>query len=117
GDDWLKNFITEDSTFNSLNFDPLNPGLYQQTIIEQSSIVCATNPDLAEFARRGGKLILWHGTEDMAIATNNSVDYYNSVVATLGQRKVDKFMRFYTIAGFGHGQGAFNATFDAVAAL
>lgn len=117
GDDWLKNFITEDSTFNSLNFDPLNPGPYQQIIIDESSIVGATNPDLSEFARRGGKLIHAHGTEDMAIATNNSVDYYNSVVATLGQRKVDRFMRFYTIAGFGHGQGAFNATFDAVGAL
>lgn len=117
GDDWLKNFITEDSNFNSLNFDPLNPGLYQQTIVDQSSIVGATDPDLSEFARRGGKLILWHGTEDMAIATNNSVDYYSSVVAMLGQRKVDKFMRFYLVAGFGHGQGAFNANWDSIGTL
>jgi feruloyl esterase len=117
GDDWLKNFITMDSSFNSLNFDPLNPGQWEQTIVEQSNIVGATNPDLLAYVQRGGKLILSHGTEDMAIATNNSLYYYNSVVGLLGQRWVDSFFRFYTIAGFGHGQGAFNATYDGLGAL
>jgi len=117
GDDWLKNFITGDSTFNSLQFDPLNPGPYKQTIVDQSFIVGATNPDLSGFKRRGGKLILTHGTEDMAIATNNTVDYYKNVVAKFGQRAVDQFMRFYLVAGFGHFQGAFNLSIDALGAL
>src|SRR4051794_21300530 len=38
GDDWLKNFITGDATFNSLNFDPVNPGPYEQIIIAESMI-------------------------------------------------------------------------------
>ena len=57
------------------------------------------------------------GTEDMAIATNNSVDYYQNVVALLGQRNVDDFMRFYLIAGFGHFQGAFTLAFDGIGTL
>jgi hypothetical protein len=62
----------------------------------------AINPDLGPFKARGGKLILYHGWEDPAIPALNTVDYYQSVIARMGQRNVDPFLRLYMIPGMQH---------------
>src|ERR1035438_246052 len=45
----------------------------------------ATDPDLTAFRERGGKLILFHGWSDPAIAAESTINYYESVVAKLGR--------------------------------
>lgn len=52
-----------------------------------SGVLNATNPVLKEFFGHGGKLILYHGWNDGAIAPQNTINYYNSVTAALGDRK------------------------------
>ena len=59
----------------------------------------ARTPDLRAFKRRGGKLIIYHGGGDQPGA---SVDYYRKVVALLGDRAVDEFLRLYVVPGMGH---------------
>jgi feruloyl esterase len=44
-------------------------------------ILSAVNPDLRAFRARGGKLIQLHGWGDQLISPQNSVDYYESVLA------------------------------------
>jgi hypothetical protein len=39
----------------------------------------ATDPDLSAFARRGGKLLMWHGWSDPDISPLNSVAYAQAV--------------------------------------
>ncbi len=58
-----------------------------------------------------------HGTADDFITPHNSIAYYKRQVAQFGQSRLDSFMRFYMIPGFGHGFGAFNAKFDSLGAL
>ena len=41
----------------------------------------ADNPDLARFAARNGKLILWHGWADPALNALETIDYYDKVRA------------------------------------
>jgi hypothetical protein len=41
--------------------------------------VNATNPDLRTFRAHGGKLIVYHGWGDAAVAPQNSIDYYHQV--------------------------------------
>jgi feruloyl esterase len=41
----------------------------------------ATNPDLSPFAKRGGKLILWHGWADPALTPLASIRYHEQVYA------------------------------------
>ncbi len=61
------------------------------------------NPDLSAFEARGGKLLLWQGTNDEVIPVQGTMQYYDSVVRKLGSlARVQKFYRFYVVPGAGH---------------
>jgi hypothetical protein len=62
----------------------------------------ATDPDLAPFAHRGGKLILYHGWSDAAIPPLSTVNYYKRVVARLGRAETNNFVRLYMVPGMQH---------------
>lgn len=71
----------------------------------------ATDPDLRAFEKRGGKLILYHGWSDAGLPPLGTVEYYRSVIARLGQQRVDGFVRTYMVPGMQHcggGPGADN---------
>jgi hypothetical protein len=84
--------------FRTFNFDHDVAFLDEQV----GPIRNATNPDLTPFKDRGGKLILYHGWSDAAIAPLSSVNYYTSVVSTMGQKHVDDFVRLYMVPGMQH---------------
>jgi hypothetical protein len=117
GDQWVKYFITRIATFNSLTFDPLNPGAYQAQVQQVSAASDATNPDLSAFIAKGGKAIITHGLADEIVSTDSSVDYYNALVQKFGQASVDSFVRFYLMPGVGHGTGPFLPQVDSLGAL
>jgi feruloyl esterase len=67
----------------------------------------ANDPNLSGFQRRGGKLILYHGWSDAAIAPTATVDYYQRVVAKMGAAQSVQFMRLFMVPGMEHcGGGA-----------
>ncbi len=70
-----------------------------------ASALNASDPDLRPFKARGGKLIVYHGWNDPAISALNTVNYYDSVIAKMGQRDVDSFARFYMVPGMQHCDG------------
>jgi feruloyl esterase len=57
------------------------------------------------------------GSIDDSITSHNTLNYYSRLVARFGQAALDSFVRFYSIPGFGHGNGVFNAKFDSLGAL
>jgi hypothetical protein len=63
----------------------------------------ATNPDLSAFYKHGGKLILTIGTMDNAASPGAQLDYYQSIIDKMGQKKIDKFARLYVVPQGGHG--------------
>ncbi len=65
-------------------------------------ILNATDPNLKAFRARGGKLILYHGWNDAALPPLNTINYYQSVVANLGQRESSTFMRLFMVPGMQH---------------
>jgi len=82
--DWVRNFITKNPNLAPLSFDIYNPGVYQQTLIDQSSIVGAYSSDLSAFRARGGKVILLQGLMDTAVSPNATIDWCprNSALVT-----------------------------------
>jgi tannase/feruloyl esterase len=79
-------------------------------------ILSAVDPDLRLFAERGGKLILYHGWDD-ALAPQNTVNYYESVVTTIG-KQADTVVRLFMIPRVAHcGGGSGTDQFNALAAL
>ena len=117
GDQWVKFFVTRSEAFDSLAFDPLDPGMYTARVAEVSAITDALDADLRPFLSRGGRLVLLHGLADEVISPNSTIDYYRRVVATVGQGAVDAGVRFYTVPGMGHGTGVFIPNWDSLAAL
>lgn len=67
-----------------------------------ASALNAIDADLKAFKARGGKLILYHGWDDPAIPAINTVNYYQSVIANMGQRDADSFVRLYMVPGMQH---------------
>ena len=67
-----------------------------------AKILNATDPNLKAFKARGGKLIIYHGWDDPAISSLNTVDYYNSVAKTMGAQETDSFMRVFMVPGMQH---------------
>lgn len=117
GDQWVKFFVTRMAGFDSLGFDPLAPGPYTARVADVSAITDATDPDLRPFLSRGGRLILLHGLADEVISPNSTIDYFQRLIATVGQSAVDQGVRFYTVPGMGHGTGVFIPNWDSLAAL
>ena len=62
----------------------------------------ATNPDLAPFASRGGKLILWHGWADPQVSPLDTLAYHEAVEAHMGKARTESFTRLYMLPGVYH---------------
>jgi len=67
-----------------------------------AGILNSTDPDVSRFRARGGKLILYHGWSDAAIAPLNAIDYYQSVVARAGASESRGFVRLFMVPGMQH---------------
>jgi tannase/feruloyl esterase len=65
-------------------------------------ILNATNPNLAVFSARGGKLILYHGWSDAAISPLNTINYYDSVLDAMSSGRAESFVRLYMVPGMQH---------------
>jgi hypothetical protein len=62
----------------------------------------ATDPNLAAFEARGGKLVLYHGWNDPAISALSTIGYYDSVASALGRQRAEGFVRLYMAPGMQH---------------
>lgn len=65
-----------------------------------ATVLNATDPNLDAFQKSAGKLILYHGWADAAIAPQSSIDYYKRVVAHSGSTQ--EFVRLYMVPGLQH---------------
>ena len=61
--------------------------------------VNASNPDISEYARRGGKLILSGGWNNALVPAGAVLDYYNRVDATIGRENTRRAVRLYMVPG------------------
>jgi len=109
GTDWVLNFVlnttAEIDWFAEFDYsvvqlgDSLNPGHAN-----------ADNFDMSPFAKRGGKLIHYHGLSDGLIPTGSSTYFHNQVLATLIPKGVNvpEFYKFYLVPGMEHCQASVN---------
>jgi len=70
----------------------------------------STDPDLKPFLKRGGKLILYHGWNDPAISSLNTIEYYDAMRKATGSKLADASVRLFMIPGMQHCDGGPGAT-------
>jgi feruloyl esterase len=62
------------------------------------------DPDLSAFARRGGRMITWHGLADQLIPAGGTINYYHRVAERKGSlAAVQDFWKLYLVPAAGHG--------------
>jgi feruloyl esterase len=78
----------------------------------------ADNPMLSAFARRGGKMIVYHGASDPVFSINDTLRWADRLQHNLGLATANQVARVFAVPGMGHCQGG-PATdqFDALGAL
>jgi feruloyl esterase len=80
------------------------------------------NPNLSTYAKRGGKVIIYHGWADPLIPTDTTVAYVEDVYHTMGYSNANAMMRAFFVPGMGHCGNALGGyggpdTFDMVTPL
>jgi feruloyl esterase len=103
-----------DPSYDIMTFDPerdmarLSSGLAQH--------VHQQNPDITAFAKRGGKLLLWHGFNDPGPSPLSTIEYFDAVKAT-APSAIDS-VRLFLAPGVLHcGGGAGPDQFDSLTAI
>ncbi|MES2294933.1 MAG: tannase/feruloyl esterase family alpha/beta hydrolase [Pseudomonadota bacterium] len=114
GDTMARDMVVRDTASDSLTFDQ-NRNATQ--LAEVSRVIDGSSDDITAFQKRGGKLLMMHGTIDMAVSPYNSVEYYERLKKRYGEAELKKFVRFYMAPGFGHGYGSFIVGWDSLGAL
>ena len=103
GTQFFKNAVYNDQAWD---FKTLNPDrdtkVVDDTLAQRMN---ATDPDLSAFKKRGGKLIMYHGWSDAAIAPVNAINYYKSVLAKMGEKDSKTFVRLFMAPGMQHCAG------------
>lgn len=117
-DEWVRYFVTRNSSFNSLSLDPSNLGPWQARVDQLSLRQDVNQTDLSDFAANGGKILMAHGTSDQLVSTRATADYYRRVQQDMGMGRTRHFMRYYEIPGYAHAASTvFNAAWDSLTAL
>jgi feruloyl esterase len=108
--------VHQDPKWDYQKFDPAKDiGQADKTIAKTWN---STEPDLSPFFSHSGKLLMYHGWADPGIPPRNSINYYTSVVETVGAAKAADEIRLFMVPGMGHCRGGDGTdTFDPVAAL
>ena len=101
--------------YKTMNFD----SDIERTAQIEKGDVNALDPNLKAFFTHGGKMIHYHGWADQQIPSGSSVEYYQSVLDTMGGiGKVKDNYRLFMVPGMGHcGGGDGPTSFDMLSAL
>lgn len=117
-DQWVRYFVTRDPQFDSLSLDPQNPGAWAARIQQLTKLQDINSTNLSAFSKRGGKLLMAHGSADVLVSTRATEQYWLRLQQTMGAAAVQGFARYYEVPGYGHAAStSFNANWDSLAAL
>lgn len=110
-------FLMRDLSANPLDY--VEGGALNQRREQLAEWLDSTDPDLSRFCERGGKMIVTIGTNDTLASPGAQLDYFQSVLDTMGRATVDSFARFYVLPQTDHGlsgrSAATNGDGDSVA--
>ena len=116
-DHFMRFAVARDAAFDHLSLSLSHPGSLTGRL-KALSALDQVDTVLTGFAERGGKLLIVHGTDDMLISPRGTEEYVRNLKAAMGEARVDSFLRYYEIPGFGHSASTiYNAALDQLSAM
>jgi len=109
GTDGVTGFMLQDVAGNPLDYDVRQHGARHAQI---ATWLDSTQSDLSRFAADGSKLIVIVGTDDTIAPSGEQLNYYQSLLDTMGRAQVDAFARLYVLPQTGHGLSGMSAAID-----
>ena len=99
GEQVVQYVLTQDPTFDPLKFDIDHLERFEAHMRESSQ---ADTADLVMdgFARKGGKLLILQGTDDMQVSPRATEAYYAQLRKSLGPAALERVARYYEVPGF-----------------
>ncbi|HEV7595803.1 MAG TPA: tannase/feruloyl esterase family alpha/beta hydrolase [Gemmatimonadaceae bacterium] len=97
-------FVTEGAKYFLFSDSTWDYSRYKGSLVKDSkrwvAMLDADNPDLSRFAKRKGKLVLWHGWSDPGLNPLATVDYYKQVLAR--DPRAGEYVRLFMAPGVLH---------------
>jgi len=109
----IRYFDQQDPNSTTVGFDYRQ---WQPRVEEISRVYDATNPDIDDFLRHRGKLLIVQGTTDMLVTDTTTTQYVERLNARYGEH-LRRSARYYVMPGFGHAGGTFTMAWDSLSAL
>ncbi len=94
-------FVFHDPNWDYKTFTPDFSADVDRADAPENLPMNATDPNIAPFIDRGGKLIMMGGWND-DLGPGNNVNYYESVVRTIGAAKARNGIRLFMVPGMAH---------------
>ena len=113
---WLK-YMAFDTDDPDYDWKDLNMEADLEKMQSMGSIMNAKETDLSPFMYRGNKILMYHGWADVGVSPIMTVQHYEQVMETMGE-KTQSFFRTFMIPGMFHCRGGRNVDhFDVMTTL
>jgi hypothetical protein len=106
---WVQTFLEKQPGFDTSKITYSQfADLFRQSVKEYDGVIGASDPDLSDFRRAGGKLLTYVGTADQLIPPGGTLSYRQQVEREMGgAQRVNDFYRLFLAPGVEHcGGGA-----------
>jgi feruloyl esterase len=97
------------AVYNNPNWDPATYTLADAEFAANlnPATICTWPSSLSAFQKRGGKVVMFHGSQDNQITSFNSPRFYKHLAEGMGytSEQMDEFFRLFRISGMFHCNG------------